>query len=107
MASYRRVARVDEVPPGTGKVVHVDGAAVALFNVGGRFHALDNTCPHQGGPLGEGFIAGCVVTCPWHFWQFDVTTGAAAEFPEMRIERYAVRIEDDEIHVSSEPLNQP
>ena len=48
---------------------------VALFSVGGELFALDGVCPHQGGPLGEGELIGCVVTCPWHGWQFDVRTG--------------------------------
>ena len=46
-----------------------------LFNVGGKFYALDGICPHQGGPLGKGSLTGCIVTCPWHGFQFDVTTG--------------------------------
>ncbi|MBT4865448.1 MAG: Rieske 2Fe-2S domain-containing protein, partial [Planctomycetaceae bacterium] len=45
------------------------------FNVDGEFHALDGVCPHAGGPLGEGGLSGNIVTCPWHGWQFDVTTG--------------------------------
>ncbi len=48
---------------------------VALFNIGGEYFALDGVCPHQGGPLAEGELTGCVVTCPWHSWQFDVRTG--------------------------------
>jgi nitrite reductase (NADH) small subunit/3-phenylpropionate/trans-cinnamate dioxygenase ferredoxin subunit len=97
---------VEEVPPGTGRVVDVAGAPVALFNVGGRFHAIANTCPHQGGPLGEGFLDGCIVTCPWHFWQFDVTKGQASEFPEMTIDRYVVKVEAGEVHVSDTPLTR-
>jgi nitrite reductase/ring-hydroxylating ferredoxin subunit len=48
---------------------------VAVFNVDGKFYVLKNECPHAGGPLGEGFLDGPVVTCPWHGWQFDVTSG--------------------------------
>ena len=106
MARFHRVVRVEEVPPGTGRVVDVAGAPVALFNVEGRFHAIANACPHQGGPLGEGFLDGCVVTCPWHFWQFDVTKGHAPEFPEMTIDRFVVKVEAGEVHVSDSPLTR-
>jgi len=87
-------------------VVQLNEARVALFNVDGRFHALDNTWPHQGGPLGEGILSGCIVTCPWHFWQFDVTRGHAPEFPEMRVARFAVKVEGQEILVSETPLDE-
>src|SRR5215470_2868460 len=69
------VAETKEVAPGTGKVVHAEGRSLALFNVAGTFHAIDNTCTHQGGPLGEGELTGEVVTCPWHGAQFNVRTG--------------------------------
>lgn len=104
--SFKRVARVEEIPPGTGKPVEVDGVKVALFNVDGSFHAIDNTCPHQGGPLGEGFLQGSVVTCPFHFWQFDLKTGRCPEFPDARVSRFAVRVDGSEISVSPEPLDK-
>jgi len=106
LARFHKVAGVEEVPPGTGKVVHVLEESVALFNVGGRFHAVSNTCPHQGGPLGEGILDGCVVTCPWHFWQFDVTKGHAPEFPEMTIDRFVVKVDGGAVYVSDTPLGR-
>jgi nitrite reductase/ring-hydroxylating ferredoxin subunit len=75
MSLWKRVARVDECPAGQAIEVVVDDQMVALFNVDGTFHALDGVCPHQGGPLGHGQLDGCVVTCPWHGWQFDVRSG--------------------------------
>ncbi|HXG59872.1 MAG TPA: regulatory iron-sulfur-containing complex subunit RicT [Planctomycetota bacterium] len=68
-------AKASEVPPGSGRTVDLGGLRVALFNVDGRFHALADECPHQGGPLGEGRLEGGAVTCPWHQWKFDVATG--------------------------------
>lgn len=65
----------DDVPPGGSAEVVADGRIFAVYNVDGRFHVLDGICPHAGGPLGKGMLQGCVVTCPWHGWQFDVTTG--------------------------------
>ena len=94
MSRFHPVVRADEIPPGTGKTVLVDGRKVALFNVGGRFHAIDDRCPHAGGSLGEGILDGCVVTCPYHFWQFDVRRGCAPEFPEATVVRYEVRLEN-------------
>jgi nitrite reductase (NADH) small subunit/3-phenylpropionate/trans-cinnamate dioxygenase ferredoxin subunit len=74
--AFVRVASAAEVPPGTGKQVVVNGRKVALFNVGGTFHAIDDTCPHRGAPLWEGELVGKEVICPWHDAHFDVTTGA-------------------------------
>jgi NAD(P)H-dependent nitrite reductase small subunit len=107
VARYHRAARVEDVPPGTGRIVRIDDTAIALFNIGGTFYAMDNTCPHQGGPLGEGWLKGSVVTCPWHFWQFDVRTGAAPEFPEMNVPRFPVKVEAGEIFVADEPIEAP
>jgi nitrite reductase (NADH) small subunit/3-phenylpropionate/trans-cinnamate dioxygenase ferredoxin subunit len=76
-----KVAQTDDLPPGTGKVVEADGRSIALFNVQGTFHAIDNTCTHRGGPLGEGELQGGIVTCPWHGATFDVQTGAVTGPP--------------------------
>ena len=93
MAKPTKVAEASDIEPGQGKVVHVDGKALAVFNCDGRFYAIDNTCVHRGGPLGEGELAGTVVTCPWHGWQWDVTTGANAMNPAMRVGCYRVTLE--------------
>jgi nitrite reductase/ring-hydroxylating ferredoxin subunit len=95
-----RVAGVADVDPGTGKVVYADGKALALFNVDGSFYALDNTCLHRGGPVGEGDLEGVVVTCPWHGFQYDVTTGRNVFDPEVGLERFAVRVEDADVLVA-------
>ena len=70
------VAKADELQPGQGMVAEVAGKEIALFNVGGTVYALNNTCVHRGGPLGEGDLDGEVVSCPWHNWEYNVTTGA-------------------------------
>ena len=75
MAEFIKVASISELELGSCKTVEVQGKVIALFNVGGRIYALDNTCLHQGGPLGEGRLEGEVVTCPWHMWEFNVRTG--------------------------------
>jgi 3-phenylpropionate/trans-cinnamate dioxygenase ferredoxin component len=78
------VARVEDVPPGTGKVVQAGNRALALFNLGGTFYALDNRCTHMGGPLGEGAVEGTHVTCPWHGSVFDIPTGKVIAPPARR-----------------------
>ena len=88
-----RVAAVTEIPAGEGRVVEAEGVTLALFNVDGVFYAIDNRCAHRGGPLGEGELEGRGVTCPWHAWRWDVTTGANANNPAVRVACYPVRVE--------------
>ena len=98
MASFRKVAAVADLAPGACTTVEVDGKQVALFNVDGTFYALDNECPHRGGPLGEGELDGCVVTCPWHSWQFDVTSGES-QTDDLRATPDPVRVEGGDVLV--------
>jgi nitrite reductase (NADH) small subunit len=100
MAEFLTVGRVSDLAAGSGKVVDVNGKAVALFNVGGTIYAIDNTCRHRGGPLGEGSLEGKVVTCPWHMWEYDVTTGEFTANREIKVATYAVQVEGDEIRVA-------
>src|SRR5205807_9585922 len=79
-----KVANVGDVPSGAGKVVQAGNTALALFNIGGKFYAVDNRCTHVGGPLGQGKVEGNVVTCPWHGSRFDVTTGQVVAPPARR-----------------------
>ncbi|OGL12962.1 MAG: non-heme iron oxygenase ferredoxin subunit [Candidatus Rokubacteria bacterium RIFCSPLOWO2_02_FULL_72_37] len=94
-----RVAAVTEIAVGEGRVVEAEGLTLALFNVNGAFYAIDNRCPHRGGPLGEGELAGAVVTCPWHAWRWDVTTGANANNPVVRVACYPARVEGGTVFV--------
>jgi nitrite reductase (NADH) small subunit len=93
------VAATDELGAGEGRVVEVGGRTVALFNVDGDYHCIDNTCPHRGGPLGEGDLAGRVVSCPWHAWRWDVTTGANVNNPAVRVPAFPVIVEDGAVFV--------
>ena len=72
---------------------------IALFNVDGAFYALENTCCHRGGPLGDGAIKGNSVTCPWHMWEFDLATGACVNSPGDHVRTYDVVVENDEVKV--------
>jgi len=100
MANFVKVAEAGEVPPGTGRCVEANGKQIALFNVGGTFHAIDNTCLHRGGPLGEGELEGNVVTCPWHGWQYDVRTGRNTMDETEGVERFDVKIEGGSVLVA-------
>src|SRR2546427_13244910 len=94
MSGFVPVADASEIPPGTSKVVVVAGHIVALFNVGGSFYALSNTCLHRGGPVGGGGLDGEGVTCPLHGWQDDVRSGGNVLNPLARPKRDPVKLED-------------
>ena len=93
------IGRTSDVPAGEGRVVEAEGKTLALFNVDGAFYALDNACTHRGGPLGEGDLAGTVVVCPWHAWRWDVTTGANANNPAVKMPCFPVSVDDGRVFV--------
>jgi NAD(P)H-dependent nitrite reductase small subunit len=99
MSEWVTVGKTTEIPPGTGTVAEVKDVAIALFNVDGKFYAIDNTCMHRGGPLGEGELEGDTVTCPWHAWQYNVKTGASITNPSACVKVYEVKVEGPEIKV--------
>lgn len=100
MPNWIRVATVSECPPGEAREFVVQDRIVALFQVDGRFYALDGICPHQGGPLGRGKLCGGIVTCPWHGWQFDVVTGQHQANRTLQQPGYPVQVEGQEIFVA-------
>ena len=65
----------------------------------GTFYVLDNTCLHRGGPLGEGELEGPIVTCPWHGWRWDVTTGANTNNPAVKVACFPVKVEGTSVFV--------
>ena len=88
-----------ELPPGQCAERIVGGRPVALFNVDGRVFATSNFCLHRGGPLGQGFLAGHEVMCPWHAWTWDVRTGENTANPALKMETFEVKVEDGNILV--------
>jgi NAD(P)H-dependent nitrite reductase small subunit len=102
MARRVRVAALDELQPGRGKLVQVEGRQIALFKVDGGVRAISAVCPHEGGPLDEGELEGERVYCPWHAYDFDLNTGACSIVPELRAPTYPVAIEDDQVLVELE-----
>ena len=73
--------------------------AVAVFRVGDRYYAIDNHCPHKGGPLGAGPFDGAIVTCPWHKFTVDVRTGRSPRVPGLRVQTFAVEDHGDDIWI--------
>lgn len=100
MQNFVEVAAVDEIPEGGAKIVQAQGREVALFRLGDRIVALDNECPHRGGPIGEGRIHDGRVTCPWHEWTFDIATGVCTLNPAARLRQYPVRIDGTRVAVA-------
>jgi nitrite reductase (NADH) small subunit/3-phenylpropionate/trans-cinnamate dioxygenase ferredoxin subunit len=101
MPSYRTVCRADELAPGAGRLVEIDGKAIALFNVGGTLHAIEDTCLHAGGPLSEGQLDGTTVTCPWHEWRYDVTTGRCELNPKISLSCFPVRVRGGVVEIEA------
>jgi len=97
--AFLRAARKDEIPAGSIREFQVNGKTLALANVDGEFYAINNTCLHRGGPLGQGELNGKVVTCPWHGWQYDVTSGKVAMNPSVGVDCYAIEVRGDDIFV--------
>ena len=100
MPNFVKVATLSEVAPGTGMVATVNDKEVAVFNVDGTFHVIDNVCKHRGGPLGEGELDGDTVTCPWHSWQYNVKTGVCMTKEGITVDKYEVRVEDGEVKIA-------
>lgn len=108
------VCGIDEMPPGSRKIVEIDGASIGVFNVDGRFHALMNHCPHHGAPLCQGVVRGTMddtdpheysygrhnefITCPWHGYEFRLDTGRALIKTERaRVRTYTVVVDDGDV----------
>jgi nitrite reductase/ring-hydroxylating ferredoxin subunit len=94
------VARVADVPPGQVVLVQAGERWYALANLEGIWHALDNNCPHNGGPLGKGTLNGAELECPWHGWRWDVRSGRNC-WPgsDWRAARVPVRVVGDEVQL--------
>lgn len=95
----------DRVPPGQARPVQVAGEWLAICNDGGTFHAIDNACPHAGGPLGNGDVHdGCIV-CPIHGWPFELATGLTdPNMPWVRVKRYPCEVRDGQVYIRLTPL---
>jgi nitrite reductase [NAD(P)H] small subunit len=91
-----RTARCEDIPLREGRLVHLDGRDIAIFNLGDRFLAIENSCPHKGGPLSEGIVSGTTVVCPLHAWKVNLETGSVLNAPDSPqcVEAFHTRVED-------------
>lgn len=103
MTQWVPVATADEIPEGARKIVKLNDVPVAVFHKGGNWYAIQNVCPHRGGPVGEGHLEGDVVTCPWHGWKFDITTGLNPLNPAASVHTFDVKVEGDEVYLNPVP----
>jgi len=96
---FLRTARAEDVPAGAIREFQIEGTTVAIANVDGKLFAINNVCLHRGGPLAEGPLTGKIVTCPWHGWGYDVTTGKNALNPAVGVQCYPIEVRGDDIFV--------
>jgi len=100
MGELVRVATKTDIVPGAAMAVEVQGQKIALFNIGGTYYAIGDTCTHRGGPLSQGTVEGTTVTCPWHGAKYDVRTGDVLAPPAPRgVGSYKVIVEGNDIKV--------
>ena len=93
------VCGVGEIAPDSSRPARAGGKDLALFNVEGTIHVLENSCPHQGAALTGGKLCGRHVTCPAHGLRFDVTTGAMAVAPSVTVKKFPVKIDGGRVLV--------
>jgi nitrite reductase/ring-hydroxylating ferredoxin subunit len=94
-----RVAPEGELPPGSAVSVETDFGFVAVFNIEGRFYAIDDLCPHVAERLSQGHVDGCIVSCPGHGWRFDVRTGRSPDFEGIQVARFEVEVADGVVYL--------
>jgi NAD(P)H-dependent nitrite reductase small subunit len=99
MGKFRKLSKLKDIPEGDGKVVKVEGREIGLFLIDGQVFAIDNVCPHMGGPLVEGQLEGKVISCPWHAWTFDVSTGICTFNDAINVATFEVRLRNGNVEV--------
>jgi len=103
MADFMKVVAARDVPPGSVRVVEIDGRRIAVCNVDGEYYAVDDVCTHDGGPLGSGKLCDGQIECPRHGARFDVRSGRAVVLPAvLPIRTYALEVAGGEVRVSLE-----
>lgn len=100
MSQFHPVAEIESLSPGEGRTVEIQGRRFALWNLDGEFVAIDDACPHRGGPLGAGVLQDGRVYCPLHGWAFDPRTGACLSNPERPVACHPTKVEDGKVWIS-------
>ena len=99
MSDFVKIASLANLEDGSIRTVEIDGKKLAVARVDGKVHVIESTCCHKGGPLGEGTLSGTIVSCPWHGWRFDVSTGACLNNPAAKAGCVESKIENDQVLV--------
>ena len=99
------VAEAAAIPDGERKIVQVDGLSIGVFHHKGGWYALRNSCMHRGGPVGTGALEGDTLVCPWHGFQYNITTGECLADPSARLDMYPVTVQDGQIHLQIPDLD--
>lgn len=96
-----RVTQCENIPLREGRSVRIDTREIAIFNLGDRFLAIDNKCPHKGGPLSEGIVSGTAVVCPLHAWKVDLEAGCVVNQASAVpcVTTYPTRVHEGVIHI--------
>src|SRR5438270_6909732 len=92
-----KIGPLSALPPGSVMQAAVGEETFAICNSAGELHALDGICPHAGGPLGQGALHGTTLVCPWHAWEYDCVTGEHDRNPELKLQKFAVKVEGSDI----------
>ena len=95
----KKIAEINQIPPGRSKLVMVNDKPVALFNINGKIFAWDNRCPHRGASLSDGNISDSVIQCKYHLWQFDVEKACSIVNPSIKINVYEIEIKNGDIFI--------
>lgn len=103
--TWIRIARCSDIPLREGRAVTVGSREIAIFNLGDRFAAVDNRCPHKGGPLADGIVSGTSIVCPLHAWKLSLETGNGVNGPSASscVETFRTTIQDGIVYIE---LNQ-
>ena len=97
--SWHHLCASSELSENVGREFVVDGRVIALFHDGHEIHAIDGMCAHQGGPIAQGKLDGKCITCPWHGWQYDITSGKNLLTGKHMLDCFAVEIRDGQVWV--------
>lgn len=96
--AYTKLAAESDLPaPGEAKEFEIAGKTICVANVNGTITAIENVCLHMGGPLGQGYVDGGKIVCPWHGWEYDAKTGALFDDPKSKLDVYPIKLENGEV----------
>ena len=96
--TFIKIAAASELPAsGEAREFEVAGKAICIANINGSICAMDNVCLHEGGPLGQGYVDGSKIVCPWHGWEYDAQTGELFDSPKSKLDVYPIKVENGDV----------